>query len=1166
VGNIIKFNLFSLNRIFQILTIIIVLFSPLLIISIFPQSIESSSIYSQPDDNNFNSGIFDRIVINKDGDLELKKEKKYSGDHFLDTSGISYMENVVLDRTQNQIKLLKINKTYDLEYNNNGCSIQQTSDGGYILLGTTGILFDDDMKFWLIKIDQFGDIEWDQVFDPGDGNWAYPESVRETTDGGFILTGYFGFWNNYYKLWLIKTNNHGAKQWDKILGDSGSNQAYSVEETADNGFIVFGLTNEKGAGKADYWLIKFDKSGNIKWDKTYGDNESDWGYSLIQTHDTGYLMVGESILYGSSTRDAWIIKTDDNGNMQWNKRYTIGKYLSIRDVCQTKDGGYLICGWSRFTQSYHSDLVIFKIDGTGNMLWNRTFDKWYSNHAYSIQQTSDGGFILGCDIIEYGYSDEKFWLIKTDENGFMNWNQSFGGSSWDRGYEAIQASDGGNLFIGDTSSYSSVGGSIWLIRTDKFGNENPNGLFNSVNLLAGHNANDINEFEYGTTIPQDTEIRVQFSKDNLSWYDSSGVLNKWDTLKNGNYKISFSKLKWSSDSFYYRMNFTSSNLNLPAVEYVNLSYYEYAKMGAYTSQIKDLEDNANLTVISWKSTVPENTEIKIQLRSTNPTTEEFIGPDGSTKSFYTSSNEPIWFGHNSNNMIQYKIYFLRNETYETPVLKEIKIQFNYLPYAPKLKLPVYDAWMNMKTPELSWEFFDIDSDAQGAFQCQVDNEAGFNSIEYDSGIVISNEQRYTPTFSLLDGLWFWRLRTRDAEGDWGPYSDYQSVNIDTLIKPPEELEIYPNNWTSENQFFIDWVEPEDPTGIKDGAYYYLGNSEPKSNSDGTWIAEHPFKITNAPEGASNIYLWLEDELGNVNYLNNSAVKSRLDSTPPLIAFKSIHLGPEGEDLNILVEVMDELSGVQKVMLYYKSPSQSKYEPIELLEISNSTYSGTIPGTEIKWEGVEYYIKATDKSSPRNTVYYGLDGETEIRPTAESDIDYYVSPRVEKMFPEGYKISIKAPIRITFNKPMAPTSTQDAFSIEPRVTGEFSWEGNTLIFRPKNKLQYGTNYTVKIFTSAKDLNENNLIEDTEWSFTTANKPIEAPITESVLYSLFGIIIITVLVILILLLFFKRKRKISDSEAVDQNPNIPLMDRFSRSYLDQNTSDSTLENEQTKEKKD
>jgi hypothetical protein len=316
-------------------------------------------------------------------------------------------------------------------------------------------------------------IQWSKTFGARAEDQGH--SVQQTTDGGYIICGTtLSSRAQGEDVWLIKTDADGNKLWDKKFGGSDNDIGNSVRQTTDNGYILCGHTYSYGAGRLDIWLIKTDSEGNKLWDKTFGGENYDEGEEVKQTADGGYIICGTTRSFGESI---WVIKTDSDGNKLWDYRFEDGKVSRGYSVQENKGGGYIAAGMV-YDNLNHEDMLLIRIDADGSKIWDKTFD---DGSAQSVQQTTDGGYIVCGRSQGIGISQATSWLIKTDAEGNKLWDKTFASGSkrmgtWD-GDSAKQTADGGYIVCGTRikGSYFEIflptASYIWVIRTDAEGNE-----------------------------------------------------------------------------------------------------------------------------------------------------------------------------------------------------------------------------------------------------------------------------------------------------------------------------------------------------------------------------------------------------------------------------------------------------------------------------------------------------------------------------------------------------------------------------------------------------------------------------------------------------------------------------------------------------------------------
>jgi len=356
------------------------------------------------------------------------------------------------------------NVTFGGSNNDLARCVQQTSDGGYIVAGWTTSFGQGDADVWLVKIDASGSMEWNRTYGGASKDEAY--FVQATNDGGYVIAGCTeSSGSGLSDIWLIKTDGNGIASWDRKYGGAYDDHAFCVRQTSDGGYVAAGYTESFGAGSSDYWLIKTDQLGNPQWNRTYGGVGLDKAFCIFQTSDgNGYVIAGQTDSLGAGSSDFWLVRTDSLGNVVWSKSYGGSNVDAARSVQETSDGGYVVAGWTTSSGAGSSDYMLLKVDGDGRQQWSKTYGGLYSDEAYTVQQTMDGGYMIAGSTMSYGLGGWDFWQVKTDANGNKLWDQPNGGILDEQAYSVQQTSDGGFIVAGSTSSYGAGLTDFWLTK------------------------------------------------------------------------------------------------------------------------------------------------------------------------------------------------------------------------------------------------------------------------------------------------------------------------------------------------------------------------------------------------------------------------------------------------------------------------------------------------------------------------------------------------------------------------------------------------------------------------------------------------------------------------------------------------------------------------------
>jgi hypothetical protein len=348
---------------------------------------------------------------------------------------------------------------------------------------------------WLIKTDENGLTQWYQTYGGADCETA--SSLVQTTDGGFALAGATSSYSaeGYRDIWLVKTDANGIVQWNQTYGGSGWDEASSLVQTADGGFALAGWFNRFCTGGDDMCLVKTDANGVTQWSQTYGEIDPYGTITLVQTTDGGFALASSTNSFGAGEYDMWLVKTNENGLALWNQTYGGGYCDGATALVQTADGGFALSGYTNVSnlENYilgqaFSDIGLVKTDENGVDQWNQTYGGLGWEDASALVQTADGGFALSSSTCLFGTSFTNMWLVKTDAIGVPQWNQTYGEAhniikNWDT--LLIQTVDGGFALTGNTrSSGADSSPNMLLVKTYANGMTQWNQTYGGANLEA----------------------------------------------------------------------------------------------------------------------------------------------------------------------------------------------------------------------------------------------------------------------------------------------------------------------------------------------------------------------------------------------------------------------------------------------------------------------------------------------------------------------------------------------------------------------------------------------------------------------------------------------------------------------------------------------------------
>lgn len=366
-------------------------------------------------------------------------------------------------------------KTYGGTGKEYAYSVARTSDGGYIVAGGTASYGAGQDDFLVIKISPTGTPEWTRTFGGTNMDAAY--SIIQTTDGGYMVAGetrsfVAGTAANIDFL-ALKISSTGNPEWARTFGGANEDFCRSIIQTSDGGYALVGFTRSYGVGLDDFLIIKISSAGALEWAKTFGGTNYDNAFSIVQTIDGGYVVSGSTMSFGAGYWDLLLLKLSPTGTLEWARTYGgENNDFTTLPVIHTADSGFMFTGHTESFGAGEADLLVMELSSTGAPEWTRTFGGTDLDCARSITRTGDGGFALAGWTLSFGAGSCDFFMIKISSAGSLEWARTFGGEGWDDPFSMIQTQDGAYTVAGwTTGSFDgSDPGDFLVIRLDQNGN------------------------------------------------------------------------------------------------------------------------------------------------------------------------------------------------------------------------------------------------------------------------------------------------------------------------------------------------------------------------------------------------------------------------------------------------------------------------------------------------------------------------------------------------------------------------------------------------------------------------------------------------------------------------------------------------------------------------
>jgi len=324
---------------------------------------------------------------------------------------------------------------------------------------------------YLIKIDKNGNAIWQRTY--GGKGWDTARAITNTKDGGFVVAGHTdSFGNGWSDVYVIKIDKNGDMLWQKTYGGKGWDMAKAITQTKDGGFIMTGYTESFGNGWNDVYVIKIDQNGNLLWQRTYGGSNDDRAYAITKTKDGGFVVAGYTKSFGNGWSDVYLIKIDENGNKCWEKTYGGRKDDRAYAIVDTKDGGCIVAGVTFSFGNGWRDVYVIKMDKYGNIVWQKAYVGSKSDVAYAITKVKDYGFIMTGWTNSFSHIGNDIFLIEVDENGNTIWQKIYVEGKNDIGFTITKTKEDDSFVVaGWTDSFGNGGIDLYIIKVDGKGNK-----------------------------------------------------------------------------------------------------------------------------------------------------------------------------------------------------------------------------------------------------------------------------------------------------------------------------------------------------------------------------------------------------------------------------------------------------------------------------------------------------------------------------------------------------------------------------------------------------------------------------------------------------------------------------------------------------------------------
>lgn len=340
-----------------------------------------------------------------------------------------------------------------------------TRDGGLCTAGRTASKGAGLEDAWVVCMDGDGELLWERSF--GGPAIDRARAIIETHDGRLVVAGATESKGaGEFDAWVLMLDSEGELLWERHFGEAGTDWASAIVETRDSGLVLGGYTQRNPDGPYDFWVIKLIGNGELLWDRRYGGAETDWANAITETYDGNLVVAGHTESRGAGAADFWVLKIRERGELLWERSYGGADIDYASAVTKTRDGGVVVAGLTKSAGAGGFDARVLKLDAAGEIIWDHTYGGEQDDWVRAVVETRDGGLALAGYTISQGAGLYDAWLLKLDKDGALVAERTFGGAGNEWARALVEMADGSLAIAGDTWSRGAGESDVLVIRID----------------------------------------------------------------------------------------------------------------------------------------------------------------------------------------------------------------------------------------------------------------------------------------------------------------------------------------------------------------------------------------------------------------------------------------------------------------------------------------------------------------------------------------------------------------------------------------------------------------------------------------------------------------------------------------------------------------------------